>query len=247
MNIEGISEDIFKCDDYFVAYFDVLGTKASLKSNEKETLQKLWLVNNLINTLRYENKDITIRAFSDNYLFAIKVDDKNPDKSLNTLFNAAASFAIQCLSIYELLIRGAIVRGPLHIDANTIIGESLIKAYELENRVAVYPRVIIADGVINNMNVAELPIRNLKSPYFKDYDSCLCVNPLFFFNEKIRHAMKGRLANNIINSAMSAYKINDAHSIMKVEWTINYVNDFYLQHYGTRFIAISKDAFKKAD
>ena len=240
MIIEGLSEEELKCEDYYLAYFDILGTKKSLIKNEKETFSKLWLVNNFI---KKHSKNIVVRSFSDNYLFAIRIDEGKQIESLNILLNVVGGFAVSCLSLYELLVRGAITKGKLHIDSNVVLGEALIRAYELESRVAIYPRVVI-DGGILNLDVENMTIRDFAKPFFKDFDSSLCVNSLFFFDDKIRDAMKGRLANNLINSAIMAYENADQKSISKVEWTKNYVNDFFVQHTGQKLIIFDENAFK---
>lgn len=243
MIINGLPDKELACEEYYIAYFDVLGTKASLKKDEKSTFSKLWLVSNFIKTHR--SKDVIIRSFSDNFLFAVKIDNNNPTESLNSLFNVAASFAVECLSVYELLVRGAIAKGLLHIDSEIVLGESLIRAYEIESKVAIYPRTIIDKNVLENIDIESMPTRQFDKPFFKDSDSSVCVNPLFFFNEKIREALKNRVANNIINSAILAHDNHNESSISKVEWIKNYVNDFYFQIHGYKLITFDKNAFKK--
>jgi hypothetical protein len=45
-------------------------------------------------------------------------------------------------------LRGAIVRGRLYHDDSTIFGEALIRAYDLETRVARFPRIMVSSEVI---------------------------------------------------------------------------------------------------
>lgn len=241
--INGLSDKELTCEEYYVAYFDALGTKASLKKDEKSTFSKLWLVSNFIKTHR--SKDVIIRSFSDNFLFAVKINGDNPTESLNSLFNVAAGFAVECLSVYELLVRGAIVKGLLHIDSEIVLGESLIRAYELESKVAIYPRIVIDKDILENIDSESLPTRRFDKPFFKDSDSSICVNPLFFFNEKIREALKNRVASNIINSAVLAHDNHNESSFLKVEWIKNYVNEFYFQNHGYKLITFNKKAFNK--
>lgn len=242
MKIIGLPEEELKCGDYFVAYFDILGTKANLKNNENETLSKLWLVGHYIK--KHRSRDVIIRTFSDNFLFAVKVDKDNPGKSMNTLFNMASGFAAECLSIFELLVRGAIVRGPLHIDTEIILGKSLIRAYELESKIALYPRIIIDNGVLDVGEIELIPIRKFDKPFFRDTDSSLCVNILFFLSKEQREAFKNRIVNNIIHSAILSHSNKDDSSILKVEWVKNYVNEFYFQNHGHKLIVFGKNTFK---
>ena len=236
MRIEGLRDDTFKSEEYYVAYFDILGTKSRLKEDREGVFSKLWLINNFIKKERHKNKNLIIRAFSDNYLFAVKVDPNDPMESLNSLYNSAGALAVECLTVYGLLVRGAIVRGELYIDDEVVLGESLIHAYELESKAAVYPRILIDESAISIPDTIDWPIRSFDSPLFKDFDSAFCVNTLFFFNKKIRSALERSIVANVLDAARSAFKNKNASSIEKVEWTKNYVNDFYLQNHGAKII-----------
>ena len=240
MYIQGLPDELIQSKEYYIAYFDILGTKAALKKDEKGTLSKLWLVGNFIKKIR--TNGLIVRSFSDNYLFAVEIG-KNANTSLNVIFNAAASFSVECLSVYQLFVRGAIVKGFLHIDDEIVLGESLIKAYEIESKIAIYPRIIIDRDVIENIDVEAEPFRVFKKPFFKDVDSSLCVNPLFFFNEKIRMALKGNIVRNIVDSAVLAHDNRDKKSMLKVEWMKNYVNEFYIQMHNFKLLDFDKKCF----
>ena len=110
MHIEGLPTSELEVKEYFVAYFDLLGIKNEYRKNKDSVLSKIWLVNNRIKKLTY-NKKCIVKSFSDNFLLAIECDKDNPEKSLNELLNMAGGFVNFCISIYNLLVRGAIVRG----------------------------------------------------------------------------------------------------------------------------------------
>lgn len=61
------------------------------------------------------------------------------------------------LAFKELVFRGSITIGDVHHDSNLIFGPGLVKAYELESKCAIYPRIIleeetIIEGVENRVN-----------------------------------------------------------------------------------------------
>jgi len=50
-----------------------------------------------------------------------------------------------------VLLRGGIAQGRLIHRGNLIYGEGMLRAYELESRVAVYPRVIVEDELVTDL------------------------------------------------------------------------------------------------
>jgi hypothetical protein len=63
--------------------------------------------------------------------------------SLYSLFYLAYILQRYLIDQHALFIRGSITEGLLYIDENYIFGSGLICAYELENEIAVYPRIIL--------------------------------------------------------------------------------------------------------
>ena len=75
---------------------------------------------------------------------------------MNLLFHLRA-IAFRLLRL-GFLVRGGIARGDLFHHVGKVVGPALIKAYELENKKAVYPRIIIDPAVSKNALEAEPPI-----------------------------------------------------------------------------------------
>ena len=56
-----------------------------------------------------------------------------------------------------VLCRGGVTHGRIHHEHNFAIGEALIAAYNLESKVALYPRVLIGEEVIEILMSEEIP------------------------------------------------------------------------------------------
>lgn len=132
-----------------IAYVDVLGTKNKLKETPDNYLDIIQTIARCIkgvvdkvNSDKTVGKELKYKIFSDNIVFALEYDDSN--------FLEHTQFIIQLISMFQykmteqnLFIRGSICTGDLNINNMFIVGKGLVKAYELESRNAVYPRVIL--------------------------------------------------------------------------------------------------------
>ena len=72
------------------------------------------------------------------------------------------------------LVRGGIARGRLHHANGVVFGEAMVRAYQLESKVAVYPRVVVADELIQGPEAKYGPWLR------RDFDGLFCVD--YFFN-----------------------------------------------------------------
>jgi hypothetical protein len=92
-----------------------------------------------------------ISTFSDNVVFSKRFD---PDNLWWTLQGAAT---IQFgLAMVGFFIRGGVTVGPLYHDHHVVFGPALNKAYELESKKAVFPRIII-DPTVTDLLPPNLP------------------------------------------------------------------------------------------
>ena len=145
---------------YFVGYLDILGYCDYFETNKvDETNKFLCAVKESIELAQSEielkGKPITmdkesqfnpeIRVFSDNIVIAVKCKQTNIDNLVPfiTLVYCLANIQRLFLTRYGLLLRGGLVKGLFYINKDFIFGKALIKAYEMENKKAVFPRIII--------------------------------------------------------------------------------------------------------
>lgn len=139
-----------------IAYFDILGYKEMIKTNyipeniligEIERITK-----DVYKTTNFSIKDKSkwnVYSFSDNYAIVINYPDEGFIAEVRQLVWVLSIIQCQFLSLYGIIIRGAVVNGMVYTGSKFIYGEGLIRAYEIENSIAIYPRIVIDSKLIN--------------------------------------------------------------------------------------------------
>lgn len=148
-------EQEYKLQNYYLAYFDVLGYKAFFNEEEsdhqkflKDILGTLDYVKSQVNEFSSFSSRIGLRVYSDNFLLYIKAEGQQ-DKlyedfnALVALTSVVALIQVKILEQYCILLRGGITKGEFYVDENIIFGKGLIQAVEIESKRAIYPRVAI--------------------------------------------------------------------------------------------------------
>ena len=144
-------------EKYVVAYLDILGATNRIRENKAAQDASLNLLYNLykqIQNLASENgvkkfADIKFKIFSDNIIIAKKISD-NINNDVLSLLGCVSNFL--CSSVGDSvgwLVRGGVTIGDFFIDDMVVWGSALVRAYELEDKIAVYPRVILDDNVVD--------------------------------------------------------------------------------------------------
>lgn len=145
-------------EDRIVVFLDVLGFSNFTNytgATQVNQSKKIETINNYLEMLHKffspKNaiaKSRMVTSFSDSIVLSIKVEDID-------------DFDVELLEIYYLLInsimkgfliRGAIVYGKLIHTKNIIFGPALVEAYNRESKIAKYPRVIVDDAIVKDLN-----------------------------------------------------------------------------------------------
>ena len=171
-----------KTDNYIVAFIYVLGAKQMIKKDVNGSLSVIHEVYE--SSLEFYKKvfsprikfDITI--FSDNIVVAKKIYDK---KDFAKIFIAIQimTAVIQGNFLFRgILTRGGIAYGKFFKDDIMIWGDALVKAYSLEESVAIYPRIVIDPELVGQLHI--FPDGPEKSPYWlkQDFDGILYLDYL---------------------------------------------------------------------
>ncbi len=140
-----------------ISYFDVLGFRALIASdqNAESVAQKLRALRRHSET----DADIaqmqgsTFTNFSDLVLRTIPLHQRNGSTQEHLLFMELLDLVhIQAdLIRSEVLLRGALTIGQIYASGDVTFGPGLVRAYELESTVALYPRVIIDPEVFETL------------------------------------------------------------------------------------------------
>lgn len=136
-------------NNYYIAYFDILGYKAYFEDKENDIISFLHSIieisRDFINSTTpgqvFSNIFIT-KTFSDNFIIMIEENRYDDYQNVKSLAYIVAILQLRFLEKYNILIRGGITKGNGYVDNNIVFGEGLVRAVQLEET-ASFPRVII--------------------------------------------------------------------------------------------------------
>lgn len=173
--------------EYYVAYFDVLGYKEAFKKsgdvaeNLVEAIEfSIGVMKDVVsihNTTFDESiektPEIEYKVFSDNVLICYK-ETKEPlsGLSLVSFLRLVATIQRVFFEHPHLIVRGGITKGPLYLTNDFVGGKAVIEAVELEST-AVYPRIVVADCILN-----ELDSFKMQNDLFKSMVDASCTDLL---------------------------------------------------------------------
>ena len=133
--------------EYYIAYFDVLGSKSFFKGDEYAALNFLKRLSGMfdrsirqINSINFSptlnvlaGMNVEYKFFSDNVALYLKVSDSSIEiVRLLTFLESICMVQRDVLFEEKLLLRGGVVKDKLYSDETMIIGQALIDAYNLE-------------------------------------------------------------------------------------------------------------------
>lgn len=173
--------------EYYIFYFDILGYKNLIEEKGEEfIIQCKFFIKEVI--IGGYGEPIIIRNFSDNIIFAVESPNQ---QGLKIICSIASKIQSMMLFYFGILIRGSITKGKLVIDEKFLSGEGLIRAYELESKEAVMPRIILDADKLKEEEYYETSehtiiddeiLKETNSTEFKKYK---IINYFHFYNSKI--------------------------------------------------------------
>lgn len=211
---------------YIVAYLDLLGVTDRIRRDEgyqKIAMNKLHnlytSVMDLASQIAIEGyQDIQFKIFSDNIIIVKKLSDQSDRRLLDIkcLLNCVSHF--QCLSVEDgvgWLVRGGITVGELFLDEIMVWGKALLRAYNLESCVAIYPRIVIDREMFSETGANE----ELSEYVLQDFDN------MYFLNYLCIQHFGGQLLMNGFTMMRDELGGKFSESIyQKLCWHMNYVN-----------------------
>jgi hypothetical protein len=207
---EYFKNEIIDTEPRIVCFMDILGFSnfiedydTNLKSSVLQDIQESFsqakegLLEN-----PYLNKEIVkhleYQTFSDNICISIPFFD-NPQDFLSN-FNILITYVrgFQYLMMNKgFFTRGGISTGSYYADKNIIFSMGLVKAYMLESKQAIYPRVIVDKAIIErfrNYSEDELIQYGLSHAIIMDWEKTAFLNPTGLLKSSIGY-LKGVMAN----------------------------------------------------
>lgn len=140
----------------YIAVLDILGFTKSLEIYDCETIASFFDEINKQYVISFDEtsqpiiskEDLHIKVMSDTVCIFVEASVKN---ALTAVMAICDYLQIRLLRLnIPVTSRGAIVKGQIYYSNDVLFGEGFVKAYNLEEHEAKYPRVIIDDEVIKS-------------------------------------------------------------------------------------------------
>ena len=215
-------------DTYLIAYIDFLGMKDKMKKdNSYSSLRKLQAllkgVRQKASFIEKKNSidDFEMKVFSDNILIALKIQKGMLARQIFSIINIVSLLQFEALFQFGFPLRGGITIGELYIDDSVVWGTGLIEAYQIEDKLANYPRVIISKNVIETYEKQEDIEFDLSAFIRQDTDGYWFVHYLI---AAPNITLIPVLSNNLAELASSCADGNDRVK-QKINWLISYFNN----------------------
>lgn len=140
-------------EDRIVCFLDILGFKNIINdaaSNKK--VESQYEISDIINILDIMKKYLKIESnesrevtqFSDCIVISFLENDRS---GVFYILLDLLHLIMELLS-NKIIVRGAITKGKLLHNKDLVFGPALVKAYELESTVAIYPRIILGNEIL---------------------------------------------------------------------------------------------------
>jgi hypothetical protein len=146
-------------EEYIVTFLDILGFRDLITTRSAEEVdQIIKLTRRHAADEKGEQKELGLRtvAFSDSVIRMRKASETSGlFFELMDLLHAQAG-----LLGYGVLVRGGIALGKVFQEEDRIFGPGFVEAYELESKVAVYPRIVVAPTLLNALARGAFPTEN---------------------------------------------------------------------------------------
>lgn len=176
----------YYCERY-VLFLDILGFKEIVKEIEDDEANgagKLNIIKRLLQEIKLEGQisNDTSKMAADEARYTLfsdclVVSTKAHDGGLKSMLARASGLPMRWMK-KGIFFRGAIAKGLLWHDEIHLIGSGLNRAYEMESRLARYPRVLVDDEVIEDTQNLDGTLKSwVENTCLRDVDGLYCLTP----------------------------------------------------------------------
>ena len=210
-----------------VAFLDLMGTSEAIRNDEHDVN-----LNSISKTLQAavdmcadtnsHSEPISIKAFSDNIVFSVELPNEMEERErmerVHNILEICAYFQMAAFSL-GIPTRGGVTIGTFFCNDIFVWGKGLIRAYNLENKIAIYPRIVLDSCVLSLL--PECDGNGNKHHVATDFDGIAFLDYLSFIpianrNEYIKRTMQE--VNHIITILD-----HDERAVQKIKWISTYL------------------------
>lgn len=170
-----------------IAFIDILGFKNIVRNeNECEKINAIlkipYLIRRDASPKILKLSGVMMTSISDSIVISVKINDPS---AMNKIVRIVSVLAQSLLSYAGLLLRGGISLGKIVHDEEIVYGPGLVNAYELESKLAIYPRIIISEKDLDEIvhQHKQISAKNHYEEFKKDKDGILYLDIFKLSNE----------------------------------------------------------------
>lgn len=225
-----------KTSPHFVAYLDLLAGKNLILTQEDDSLNRLHSLLQVAKESSAHNSgalfpQCKVKIFSDNIIIACRLTGQSERDlaKINSAITLISAMQIVGMEMYHYLFRGGATIGNLFVDDVMVWGNGLVRANELECSLAVYPRIIIDNPVLDLLKTD----KDILDGDFEKYAITLDADNMYYIDYlkayfKLSAASKYR--TDFIKENYSFYSENLTTQIDKVRqklsWQVSYLEKY---------------------
>lgn len=126
-----------------VLFLDILGFKELVESGAEQKIYNVLNTSAAFANSKPSFPELThATAFSDSIVISYRMKSAGVKNIINT-----ASMLAWCFLQQGILTRGGIACGDMHHTSDRLFGRAMNEAYKLENELAIFPRILVSDGI----------------------------------------------------------------------------------------------------
>lgn len=219
-----------KYSNQLIAFVDVLGIKDLIEkyrnNDEHIAINKIREIRKITETstvIAKRTEDIDYLQISDSFVFVCD------PKIVIQLIELLSTIQMRIITECQFLLRGAITIGDAIVEESGkfIVGPAYIKAYQLQDNDAIYPRIIVDRSVTRAIKKSAHPIKRY---LLRDSDRELFVDYIKIYMRKgslskqqIKSKFRRELVFNYLRNNFKENYQNERHNIsQKYGWTMQY-------------------------
>lgn len=219
-----------KYEEKIVAFIDILGFKSLVNDESKcedvGALLKLpYFIRQDSIVKMFKLKGVMMTSISDSLVFSIGLKERG---AMNKMTKLLSVFTQTLLSQYSLLLRGGIAIGKLYHDNEIVYGPGLVKAYELESKIAVYPRIVMLSSEFDCsiQSCSEISQSMLREIFIPDNDGFFTLDCLHYTNQQTLELCRLKIGQMKTPDLRAQQKINWMETVVDRKLNKKYPNSF---------------------